>query len=245
LTEKSSLIESRYFDDLADRSGNFNPFAPQGWQTIKNRFQQFIEPQSRLQLLDIGCGTGQSRQLYQEYCELYVGIDLSYRSLQLASLQCPQSQWACADACSLPFEENSFDVVAFSSVLHHIPDFTIALSEAIRVVRPQGFIFAFDPNLYHPAMALFRYPRSPFYISAGVSPNERPLRPKDLRDRFLQVGLTNVQQRCQSNIPYRHVAPKLLNTCLSMYNFCDYMFEHSGLGRWFGTFVITAGQKFR
>jgi SAM-dependent methyltransferase len=148
-----------------------------------------------------------------------------------------------ADACRLPFEDASFDRVAFSSVLHHIPSFEVALAEAARVLRPGGFVFAFDPNLLHPAMALLRHPRSPLYLSAGVSPNERPLRPSALKHAFLAAGFDTIRQRCQSDLPYQRVAPPMVNSCLRLFNCMDRGWEACGLGRWFGTFVVTAADK--
>ena len=107
---------------------------------------------------------------------------------------------------------------------------------------PGGRVFAFDPNVYHPAMALFRHPSSPLYIAEGVSPHERPLRPSTLRRAFVEAGFVDVRQHCQADIPYREVAPPLINACLWLYNAADWLLQRSGLARWFGTFVVTAAQ---
>ena len=45
-----------------------------------------------------------------------------------------------ANACELPFKDNEFDVVYMASVIEHISDFWIAMSEASRVCRSGGFI---------------------------------------------------------------------------------------------------------
>ena len=193
--------------------------------------------------LDVGCGTGQSRQVYADRVGSYVGIDLSYEALTLARRKASSVGWSRADAGRLPFGDGSFDAVAFSSVLHHIPDPADALREARRVLKPGGRAFAFDPNLLHPAMALFRWPKSPFYIAEGVSPNEAPMLPSTLRRAFADAGFGDVRQRCQSGIDYREVAPRLMNALLSVYNLADRAFEAVGLGRWFGTFVLTSGRK--
>ncbi|HEY1249730.1 MAG TPA: class I SAM-dependent methyltransferase [Thermoanaerobaculia bacterium] len=239
-----SEIEARYFDGLVREKGEFDPFAPRGWRTIADRFAQMV-PETPRRLLDVGCGTGQSRQLYADRTAGYVGIDLSFEALSLARRKIPSASWSEADACRLPFPDASFDAVAFSSVLHHLPGPALgaALGEARRVLRPGGGVFAFDPNLLHPAMALFRWPRSPLYIAEGVSPNESPLLPSTLRRAFEAAGFVAIRQRGQSGIPYREVAPRLINACLSLYNAADWAFERVGLGRWFGTFVLTAARK--
>ena len=239
----ASAVESEFFDEHIRENADFNPFTASGWRVIARQFGQVVGSRTDLALLDVGCGSGNSRQLYVEHCRRYVALDLSLEAVRTAAARFPDSSWLKADACRLPFPDEHFDVVAFSSVLHHIPDFVPALREARRVLRPAGRIFAFDPNLYHPAMALFRHPGSPLYLSQGVSPNERPLRPGQLRTAFAAAGLTLLDQHCQSGISYRSVAPPAIRAFLALYNFGDLLWQRLGLGHYFGTFVITAGEK--
>lgn len=236
-------VEADYFDVLVASEGEFNPFTDAGWRVLQHRFVEIARPRAAMRVLDIGCGTGQSRQLYTDYAATYTGIDLSEAALAKAHSRFPDDRWMCCDARELPFEPASFDLVAFSSVLHHIDDFETALREAHRVLVPEGTVFAFDPNLLHPAMALFRSPRSPLYSSKGVSPNEAPLLPRTLRTSFERAGFVGIRQRGQSDIAYREVAPRLLNAGLRLYNLADHWFERIGLGRWFGVFVLTTGTK--
>lgn len=239
----TSASESAYFDGLIREAGEFDPFTDRGWGTLARRFAEMAAPRPGMRILDIGCGTGQSRRLYREWASFYAGIDLSFAALRLARRKFPGDPWLQADALALPFADGSFDAVCFSSVLHHIPGFGAALAEARRLLVPGGRAFAFDPNLLHPAMALFRHPRSPLYSANGVSPNEAPLLPKVLREQFAAAGFGGIRQRAQSDIPYREVAPRLLNAALSLYNAGDRLFELVGLGRTFGTFVLTVGTK--
>jgi SAM-dependent methyltransferase len=235
--------ERAFFDRYVADHGDFNPFAPRGWLTLSRRFREMAAPRPTDRLLDIGCGTGHSQAVYDGSVGGYVGVDLSPASIAAARAAFPRDEWLVADACDLPFAKESFDVVAFSSVLHHIPDFPAAVREAYRVLRAGGVVFAFDPNLLHPAMALFRHPASPAYIPDGVSPNERPLMPPVLATAFRRAGFGHVRQRGQSDIPYRAVAPRRLNAALSAYNLADWVWERSGLGLVFGTFVLTCGRK--
>jgi SAM-dependent methyltransferase len=239
----AARTEAAYFDRLVAARGEFNPFSDRGWRTLARRFAEWGNGPDPLDLLDVGCGTGESRSIYIEHCRRYTGVDLSGAAVAIAAKRFPRSKWLVADAARLPFPEARFDLVAFSSVLHHIPDFRPALAEAMRVLRPGGRVFAFDPNLLHPAMALFRWPKSPLYNPEGVSPNERPLLPRRLRGVFRSAGLVDVRQRCQGDIPYRAVAPKLLNACLSLHNGGDWLMARLGLDRVFGVFTLTWGRK--
>lgn len=240
--------EGRYFDRLVEESGDFNPFTDRGWATLAKRFAAAVPAStasaaSGLRVLDVGCGTGRSRSIYRRQAGRYAGLDLSLGALRLARRREPDAEWLQADALHLPFRDASWDVVAFSSVLHHVPDRRAALAEARRVLRPGGWAFAFDPNLLHPAMLLFRHPGSPLYKPEGVSPDEGPLLPRTLRKDFRASGFATIGQRCQSDLPYRAVAPKGMDALLPLYNRADWLWEKSGLGRWFGTFVVTWGRK--
>ncbi len=237
-----SQLESEYFNGHVAQEGDFNPFATAGWETIARRFREWLPIRGEVDLLDVGCGTGQSKQIYDSHLRSYTGIDLSSVAIQRARQAHPESTWVCGDACQLPFESDQFDVVAFSSVLHHIPDFVSALREAARVLKPNGWVFAFDPNVLHPAMALFRHPNSPLYNPNGVSPNEKPLSAGKLRREFQAAGFAEIRQRGQSSIPYRAVAPQGMNRFLKLYNALDWTWERVGMGRWFGSFILTSGQ---
>jgi SAM-dependent methyltransferase len=81
-------------------------------------------------VLDLGCGNGVlTNQLYDKFT---VGIDRSLSALKWVSVPCCKS-----DIASLPFNDNSFDVVITTEVLEHLPHrvFTDTLAEIVRVTR--------------------------------------------------------------------------------------------------------------
>lgn len=237
------MQDGQYFDALVRHDGDFNPFADRGWLTLARRFDAVVPAGRQLRMVDVGCGTGQSRRVYASHLSWYLGVDLSREAVALARRRDPATSFLQADALRLPVRDASVEAVAFSSVLHHVDDRMRALAEARRALAPGGLAFAFDPNLHHPAMLLFRHPSSPLYRAEGVSPNERPLAPATLRREFAATGFNRIGQRCVSDIPYRHVAVGPLNALLPIYNRADWLWEKSGLGRWFGSFVVTWGWK--
>lgn len=61
---------------------------------------------------------------------------------------------ARGEAESLPFDDESFDLVLGHAVLHHIPDLERAASEMLRVLRPGGTAaFCGEPSLYGDRLA--------------------------------------------------------------------------------------------
>src|SRR2546421_8900394 len=108
-SKSSSSRESEYFDSLVGQKGDFNPFAERGWRNLSDRFTRMIAPDRKLRLLDVGCGTGQSRQIYSDKTAMYVAIDLAIEALSIAKKKFPESSWVRADACVLPFADDGFD----------------------------------------------------------------------------------------------------------------------------------------
>jgi ubiquinone/menaquinone biosynthesis C-methylase UbiE len=59
-----------------------------------------------------------------------------------------------ADAESIPYDDESFDLVIGHAVLHHIPDVELSLREVMRVLKPGGrFVFAGEPTKYGDVVA--------------------------------------------------------------------------------------------
>jgi SAM-dependent methyltransferase len=63
---------------------------------------------------------------------------------------------ARADAESLPFAQDSFDLVLGHAVLHHLPDLERAFREFHRVLKPGGYVvFAGEPSRFGDRLAAF------------------------------------------------------------------------------------------
>src|SRR5262249_62001945 len=94
----------------------------------------------------------------------------------------------CAAAESLPFADSSFDRVWGNAVLHHL-DLGQAARELRRVLRPGGRAVFCEPWGGNPLLNWARA-RLP-YPGKSRTPDERPLRPRDLRPlRKVFPGLT-------------------------------------------------------
>lgn len=100
-------------------------------------------------ILDVGCGTGEfERMAIERHPTLeLVGVDVTSAMLELARQKLAgssQVRFHLADAESLPFEPEQFDVVVTANMLHHVRQPRQFLEECTRVLRPHGRLVLVD-----------------------------------------------------------------------------------------------------
>src|SRR5579864_8230346 len=104
-------------------------------------FAQFQSSRG-LRVLEIGVGMGADYLEWLKAGAAATGVDLSAASIEKARQRCVlaghQADLRVADAESLPFEDDSFDVVYSYGVMHHSPDTAQCIREARRVLKPGG-----------------------------------------------------------------------------------------------------------
>lgn len=97
--------------------------------------------------LELAIGTGLNLQHYRPEIELS-GVDLNPATLRFARARAESSgrpvTLSQADICSLPFPTASFDSVVGTFVLCEVADVNLALTEALRVLRPGGQLLLAD-----------------------------------------------------------------------------------------------------
>jgi ubiquinone/menaquinone biosynthesis C-methylase UbiE len=94
-------------------------------------------------VLDYGAGTGNLTNLFlQKGCQV-IALDISKKSLEILKQQYnhPNLQTKIFDGLTIPLPDNSIDIVATYSVLHHIPDYLSAISQMARVLSTNGLLY--------------------------------------------------------------------------------------------------------
>ena len=127
----------------AERFANGRPFFH---PVIIKRIEEFLsitEPLSSA--LDVGCGTGLSAIALKELAQNVIGVDASAEMIALAPKESGVGYFT-APAENLPFEENRFDIITLSQVFHWL-DRDKFLTEAGRVLRPNGWLIVYDNYL--------------------------------------------------------------------------------------------------
>jgi SAM-dependent methyltransferase/GT2 family glycosyltransferase len=117
-------------------------------------------------VLEVGGGrSGLARLLYP--AARITTIDLDEQHGVADVNRDPRVRFLVADATDLPFPAASFDVVTFFDVLEHIPDDARAAAEALRVLRPGGFVLVTTPSQHW---------RFPYYRAlARICPTDEDL----------------------------------------------------------------------
>lgn len=104
-------------------------------------------------VLDIGCGWGADTAYLACISGKVTGVDVKqHKTWSNLTEKYPNLDFKTGSACSLPFQDKSFDVVFMKFVLHHLSsgDRQKALGEIKRVVRPKGKIIIVEANKYNP-----------------------------------------------------------------------------------------------
>lgn len=163
------MIDKRPLGDFLAR----NPFE-RGWTDglfyrEKMRAIHRIAPDrlpAGARILEVGGGrSGMARNLYPDAHVTTIDIDPALAPEDPAADRA--ADFVVGDARALPFQERSFDVITLFDVLEHIEGDDRAAAEAMRVVKPGGWILISTPYDH------WHYPHYGFM--ARVCPPERAL----------------------------------------------------------------------
>lgn len=110
-----------------------------------NVFQYYIQPKvSKLQLLDIGPGTGSNWLVLKSYGEV-TGVEQSALAAKFCRALGWKNVWV-GKVQDYAFRENNFDVVTILDVLYHakITDDVAVLRKVYQTLRPAGWLIVTD-----------------------------------------------------------------------------------------------------
>lgn len=112
-----------------------------GGLLLTQKILEELNLEKNSKLLDIGCGKGISASYISKNYEIDVyGIDCSEKLIMEAKNNYESSKLIVADALNLPFEDESFQAVIMECSLSTFENINLALTQAKRVLRPNGVI---------------------------------------------------------------------------------------------------------
>jgi SAM-dependent methyltransferase len=94
------------------------------------------------QILDVGCGTGANLEMLAQFGDAE-GVDVSDDALEFCKLKGLKVHKGLAE--SLPFADESFDLVTALDVVEHLDDDIAGLKEMNRVMKADGKTLIFVP----------------------------------------------------------------------------------------------------
>jgi SAM-dependent methyltransferase len=129
-------------DKVVDRPGSDNPSSIKRYEQIFNSIVGYLND-SNARILDVGCATGG----FLRYCETkgYFntnGIDPIMDYVDKAD----NENVKFGSVYSIPFRDNSFDVVVLEQVLEHLSNPKLAMKEIKRVLRKGGLCYIGVPD---------------------------------------------------------------------------------------------------
>ncbi|MBX5441187.1 MAG: class I SAM-dependent methyltransferase [Solirubrobacteraceae bacterium] len=140
-----------------------------------------VERAPGAQALEYGCGPGSAAYLLAEHGAVVTGIDLSPVAIDLARRE-GERRWLetrldfrVMDAERLELDDDAFDLVCGSGILHHL-DLEKAYGEIARVLHPRGAAVFIEPMGHNPLINAYRR-RTPHLRTV----DEHPLLMSDLR----------------------------------------------------------------
>ena len=188
-------------------------------------------------VLEIGLGQGADSEQIIRRGAIWSGLDLTQESITRVAMRLrikalPYERLECGSVLSMPFADNSFDMVFSHGVLHHIPAVKQAQAEIARVLRPNGtlvaMLYARRSLNYWVAISLLRRIALAACYFAG-------LRPGGIIGRHLanasEVGLWNYMK--MSNFILRNTDgplnpySKVYDTTTVIEDFPDFFLERS------------------
>ncbi|MHB1445445.1 MAG: methyltransferase domain-containing protein [Acidimicrobiales bacterium] len=100
-------------------------------------------------ILDLGCGAGHDLDLLTRAGMTAVGIDPSETLMNVARQRLgpdPKGRLTRGSGEALPYRDEVFSGVRIERVLQHVAEPAVVVSEAVRVLRPDGLLTIFEPD---------------------------------------------------------------------------------------------------
>lgn len=123
--------------------------------------------QSRLDVLDIGCGAGTQSMMWARDGHQVNGLDINGPLVELAMQRAREAQldidFRIGTATELPWADNSMDVCLVPELLEHVPEWEPCVNEFTRVLKPGGVLFLSTNNSLCPVQQEFNLPLYSWY----------------------------------------------------------------------------------
>jgi ubiquinone/menaquinone biosynthesis C-methylase UbiE len=101
-------------------------------------------------IMDFGCGNGKLVKELNDHGYKAYGCDIKPNTEEKVDQNAGTFRTIKFDPYILPFEDNSFDLIVSYTVFEHVQNYSEAISELARVLKPDGFCLHIFPSRYNP-----------------------------------------------------------------------------------------------
>ncbi len=123
----------------------------------------------KLNVADIGCGTGEMSIMWAQDGHNVHGLDVNEALLDIARQRAKDEslniEFSLGSATSLPWEDASMDVCIAPELLEHVVEWELCLTEFVRILKPNGVLYISTANKLCPIQEEFDLPLYSWYPS--------------------------------------------------------------------------------
>ena len=164
--KKREKREKKHFDEMAtsyeDIYGYGDKFTKFKIKKKANDFISWVDSElgkGPLNILEIGCGTGAYTFEFASRPKTKIlAIDISSKIIEVAKKKKRKKYnitFQVNSAYKTGLKKSSMDVICGFYVLHHL-DFNAVKKEILRVLKPGGLLYLYEPNILNPAVLLIK-----------------------------------------------------------------------------------------
>jgi len=173
--------EVAHYSKNKPRPGKIFNLEDQSFFRVANlKFKDVIGDVKGKKILDVGCGRGDLSLYLAQKGANVIGIDLSENYIDLCKARADEFDlkidFMVMNAQVPDFEENTFDIIVGSRIIHHLPDIDLFCRVCKRLLKKRGFISFIEPLKKNPIVELNRK----YFAPKNRTRHEHPLFMKDV-----------------------------------------------------------------
>jgi ubiquinone/menaquinone biosynthesis C-methylase UbiE len=190
MTQEPCTMKTVNYEKIADEYDKRFEMA-YGHDGVESILLGLVRAQNLQKVLEVGCGTGHWLDILHSHAQV-LGIDLSLAMLQKAISSLPDLLVIRGEAIHLPFSDQTFDMVFCVNALHHFSNPSAFISEAYRLLEPNGVlgVIGMNPHTRRDRWFIYDYFPGTYEVDLQRYPS-----PKTVADWMESAGFEQITEQ--------------------------------------------------